>query len=163
MNVGSGLAMTGGGTICTWPILTEASCLATAGGGTQATAVESTMTTGSTAMGVNGDTAPSSLMAVTSTEECWEIGFATTADDKNLFLWLFEPTSSGVLSKKKEEQWPVIQSKILPQLSQAAMIAREDTTYRQRSSVLISELKELMEMDSDNNSADDVEENRAEA
>jgi hypothetical protein len=56
----------------------------------------------------------------------------------------------------------VIQSKILPQLSQAAMIAKEDT-YRRRLSVLIGELKELTEMDSDNDSPGDVEENLAEA
>jgi hypothetical protein len=96
----------------------------------------------------------------TSTEEYWEITFDSKADDKKLFLRLFEPTS-GVLSKKKEEQWAVIQTKILPQLSQAAMIAKEDT-YRRRLSVLINELKELTEMDCANDSADGVNENAAE-
>jgi hypothetical protein len=55
----------------------------------------------------------------------------------------------------------VIQLKILPQLSQAAMIAREDT-YPQRLSVLINELTELTEMDCAHDSADGVNENPAE-
>jgi hypothetical protein len=96
-------------------------------------------------------------MAVTIREEYWKIGFSSQGDNKKLFLWHFKPTSR-VLSKKKEEEWAVIQSKILPQLLLAAMIAREDT-YRQWLSVLISELKELAEMDSDKDSADVVNEN----
>jgi DNA-binding SARP family transcriptional activator len=63
-----------------------------------------------------------------------------------------------VLSKKKEERWAVIQSKILPQLLQAAMIAKEDT-YPRWLSVLINELTELIEMDCADNSADGVNEN----
>jgi hypothetical protein len=108
-----------------------------------------------------GATGAATTQADTSTEEYWEIKFESKADDKKLFLRLFEPTS-GVLSKKKEEQWAVIQSKILPQLSQAAVVAKE-ATYRRRLSVLTSELKELTEMDSDNDSPGDVGENLAEA
>jgi hypothetical protein len=119
-------------------------------GGTLSTASETTTATGAP----TGATVDTVSTAVTSTLEYWEISFESKADDKKLFLRMFEPTS-GVLSKKKEEQWAVIQSKILPQLSQAAMIAREDT-YRRRLSVLINELKELTEMDSDNDSTDSM-------
>jgi hypothetical protein len=157
MHVATGLSTTGGGTISSTIIRNEGSCLATTGVGTLSMALlESTMTTGA-AMGVTGDTRST---PATRTEEYWEIGFTSKVDDKNLFLQLFEPISR-VLSKSREEQGAVIQSKILPQLSQAAMIAREDTRHRQLS-VLIRELKELTEMDSDNDSADGVNKNLAE-
>jgi hypothetical protein len=93
LNDASGLATTGGGTFSVASTMNDTSCLAMPGGGSLSIALESTMTTG-----MSGDT---TSMADTSMEEYWEIGFASKAANKKLFLQLFKPTS-GVLSKNKE-------------------------------------------------------------
>jgi hypothetical protein len=70
-------------------------------------------------------------------------------------LLLFEP-ASGALSKRKPQQWAFIREKILPQLSEAAFIAKEQS-IRRRYDVANSELKELGNTEEDIEDEDGVE------
>jgi hypothetical protein len=105
----------------------------------------STTLSGSRATPISLSTTPGSLVATAdiSAEEYWDIRSTSHREDLRLFLRIFEPTS-GVLSKNRGEQWVVIQAKILPQLSLAAMIAKEQY-LRRRLAVVRTELSELLE------------------
>jgi hypothetical protein len=92
-------------------------------------------------------------MPETSAEEYWDIWSMSHREDLHLFLQLFEPTS-GVFSKNRGEQWVVIKAKIIPQLSEAAMIAKEQYFCRQLN-VISAELTELTEDVGANDGAND--------
>jgi hypothetical protein len=71
-----------------------------------------------------------------------------------IFLRLFEP-ASGALSKRKLEQWAfILAEKIVPQLSEAPFIAKEQA-IRQRLAVTDAELRELIEVKEDPEEDDD--------
>jgi hypothetical protein len=73
-----------------------------------------------------------------------------------LFLQLFEP-NSGTLSKKKGLQWAFIREKIVPQMSEAAFIGKEQA-IRQRLDATYSELKELCKTEETPDNDEDVNE-----
>jgi hypothetical protein len=87
------------------------------------------------AMGANQPTVDAPV------ETYWEPRTLSRGDDLKLFLYLFE-SASGALSKRKPLQWAFIMEKIIPQLLEAAFIAKEQA-IRQRLDVADSELKEL--------------------
>jgi hypothetical protein len=58
-------------------------------------------------------------------EAYWEPCTSSHGDDLKLFLHLFEPAVSTILSKRKPEQWAFIMEKIVPQLLEAAFIDKE--------------------------------------
>ena len=73
-----------------------------------------------------------------------------------MFLRLFEP-NSGALSKKKGLQWAFIREKIVPQLSEAAFIAKEQA-IRRRLDGADKELKEMSKTEEDTDNDEDVDE-----
>ncbi len=85
--------------------------------------------------------------AVAAAETYWEPRATSRGDNLQLFLRLFEPTS-GTLSKRKPEQWAFILEKIVPRLSEAAFIAKEQAIHRQLDAT-VAELKELNEVAED--------------
>jgi hypothetical protein len=96
--------------------------------------------------------------AVAAAETYWEPRATSRGDDLKLFLRLFEPTS-GTLSKRKPEQWAFILEKIVPRLSEAAFIAKEQA-IRRRLDATVAELKELNEVAEDPEEDIDETENR---
>ena len=76
-------------------------------------------------------------------ESYWEPRPTSCDEDLKLFLHLFEP-ASGALSKRKPEQWEFIRNKILPKLSEAALVAKEQEN-RRRLIVAGGELNSLSE------------------
>jgi hypothetical protein len=63
-------------------------------------------------------------------------------------LRLFAP-ACGILSKSKEQQWPVMQKKIMPLVSRTAIDAKEEE-YRRRLTVIDCELTTCTELQDNN-------------
>jgi hypothetical protein len=101
--------------------------------------------TGATGAGANPTGATSTMVA--AAETYWEPHASSHGDDLKLFLRLFEP-ASGALSKRKPEQWAFILEKIVPQLLEAAFIAKEQA-IPQRLVATDAELRELNEVKED--------------
>ncbi len=102
--------------------------------------------TGATGAGANPTGATSTMVA--AAETYWEPHASSHGDDLKLFLRLFEP-ASGALSKRKLEQWAfILAEKIVPQLSEAPFIAKEQAIHRQLDAT-VAELKELNEVAED--------------
>ena len=64
-----------------------------------------------------------------------------------LFLRLFEP-KCGALGKKKEEQWSIIEKKVIPVLSKEAVDVKEQY-YRRQIQRLETDIKTLRDTDKD--------------
>ncbi len=106
------------------------------------------------ARGAGADPTVATSAVVAASETYWEPCASSHGDDLKLFLCLFEP-ASGALSKRKPEQWAFILEKVIPQLSEAAFIAKEQA-IRQRLVATDAELRELNEVEED--PEEDVEE-----
>jgi hypothetical protein len=76
-------------------------------------------------------------------DEYWEVNANSAQDVLVLMLRMFLPTG-GVLSKPRATQWGVIEEKILPCLSKAAMDAKQQE-YERRMATIVGELAELTE------------------
>jgi hypothetical protein len=77
-------------------------------------------------------------------EQYWEIFGTSSQDDLRLLLRLFVP-NSGMLWKKKDLQWAMVQSKVLPLLSVSTVKAKEEELRRG----LIAIAAELIELNKD--------------
>ena len=83
---------------------------------------------------------------VETPQNYWEV-HQSEPSEFGLFLRLFEPKCKK-LSKPPEEQWSVIQSKILPKLSRPAVDAKEEE-YRRRVQSIEEEQQELFSLSID--------------
>jgi hypothetical protein len=98
--------------------------------------------------GSNANTASSnsslcSEIMIHDVPDFWDCRVNDTKEDMVLFLRLFQPRS-GVLSKSKALQWGVIQVKILPVLSEASVVAKEEES-RRRLAAIVQEMIDLNE------------------
>jgi hypothetical protein len=99
-----------------------------------------------------------STFPTTPLEVYWEPRPTSNQDDLKLFLRLFEP-NSGALSKKKSLQWEFVREKIVPRLSEAAFIAKEQA-IRRRLDATDGELAQLAEVEEETGTEeeDDIDE-----
>jgi hypothetical protein len=87
-----------------------------------------------------------SEIVIRDVPDFWECRVNDTIEDMVLFLRLFQPSWCGVLSKSKALQWGVIQVKILPVLSQASIIAKEEESQRSLAAI-VQEMIDLNEQE----------------
>jgi hypothetical protein len=73
----------------------------------------------------------------------WTVSQSSSDETLKLFLRLFQP-NCGKLSKSKTEKWDVVQRKVLPMLTMAAVDAKEQELTR-RLATIADELKSMVE------------------